>query len=89
MKKFLRSFSITLALGAAVLWLFAGCTTRTVKIGSATYSSKHFLTKQTFGEITLHTGTNSLTIRQWSNDGISAAALITEAAVKAAVSAAK
>lgn len=71
--------------------LAIGCTTRTIQIDANTvYKSTRFGNKENIGEITYTSkdGTK-LTVKAFRSDQVEALGVITEAAVKAAITSAK
>lgn len=87
MKKTIRNSLIAAALAVAV-----GCSTREITFGEATYKSKRFGVKETFGKISASTvtkgGTNTLTVDGVQSDlvtGIKATAEAVGSAVAEAV----
>lgn len=71
-----------------ILFLTA-CSTRTISIGPAKYSSTRFGMKESFGEIKLTFGTNTFTIKAAESDQVTFAKEVVGAAVREGVQALK
>lgn len=71
------------------LLLLTACSTRTISIGPAKYSSTRFGTKESFGEIRLTFGTNTFTIKAAESDQVTFAKEVVGAAVREGIQAIK
>jgi len=86
-----RRFVFVVGLLVVSCWLSVGCTVTHVSKAADSFSviRKSWFTRQMIGEIRVELGTNVLTIRGYNNDQVEALGILTEAAVKGAVEAAK
>lgn len=67
-----------------LILLAAGCTTRKITIGTATYTSTRFGNKETIGQIEYRHGDDVFIIKSYQSDQVEALGVVAESAARGA-----